>query len=650
MSRLTSCLLCLLTLCSSACSDGDYLLVTSNSPATGARDVSPVTTVVATFDDLLSANGLTADTFYLAYGEDNTRVPATLTGHGTNTATLTPNQPLEHGFSYLATLDDVISTKAFELKKPYQWSFEIAAALAVVATTPANGALGVSIGASVSASFSEVMDLDALRDGAFTLAQGETEIAGMLSLDVNGTVATFTPAVPLGAGLVYTATVSTHAIDEAHVGLAAPYVWSFTTELFGVPPTVSATAPADAGTNVALGGPISATFSEEMASDTLDTDTFLVTAGGLAVAGAVLYDGASKIATFTPSLPFQADAEHTATITSGVTDEGGTALAANFTWTFRTVDARPSVVAFTPSSAAPYISINDKLRATFSAAMDPATVTATTFTLAQGQTPVGGSVAYDTLTHIATFSPNAALVADRPYTATISNAATDTSARALATSFSWSFTTTACGQLPVNLRTARPFALLAGGGVTDTGSSTVIGNVGASPSASINGFLGGAIIGTTEADSQVARAAKVDLGLAYTDAETRDQLCAVAVGPALTGTRTPGLYRAANSLTVSGTLTLDAQGDADAVFIFQVPGGLSVLTSSQVELINGARAANVFWQLDASATIGSVAVFVGTILTRVSVTLDVGASLEGRALADNGFINLDGSDVFLPEL
>jgi hypothetical protein len=655
MNRLTALFLCLIPFWLTACGDDsegepDRLTVEPQVPLNLAVGVPTTTPVVVEFNTDLNKVTLDEDSFTLTQG-GNPRVASVVSFDAVSKlATLTPNAPLLPGLVYEATVLSTVrgGTGQLQMQGDYKWSFTTAdAPLSVSSVVPANGSAGVPIRDSLSITFSEAMDPATLDASTFTLQHGVTQVAGAVSVDDTNRRATFTPDAPLGPGLLYAAIVTTGALSSAaHLGLAEPYSWVFVTA--ATSPTVAATVPVAAATNVGLAGPISAIFSEEMASATFDATTFVLTEAGVSIAGAVSYVSASKTATFIPSAPLHVDAVHTATIKSSVTSSGGTPLGADSIWTFRTLDGKPTVLASSPLSTAPYISINDKLRASFSAPMNAATLTSATFSVAQGATPVAGSVLYVPETNTAIFTPSVALTPGQPYTARISAAAADLNGRTLAPGFSWTFTTTPCGMLPVALGVAASFAALAGGGVSDTASSSVFGNVGVSPGSEITGFLDGSIIGSREANTQAAVNAQAAFGLAYADALGRDAGCAATLTPQLGGqTLTPGLYKSALTLSNTGSLTLDAQGDADAVFIFQA-GGLNALQGSQVLLVGGARAANVFWQLNASASLSGD--FVGTVMAMASVELHLGVVLQGRALARNGLVALDGCDLSLLDL
>jgi len=198
-------------------------------------------------------------------------------------------------------------------------------------------------------------------------------------------------------------------------------------------------------------------------------------------------------------------------------------------------------------------------------------------------------------------------------------------------------------QLPVNLNTASTFTVLAGSTVTNTGPTIVNGNVGLSPGSAVTGFPPGTTGGTIHIADGVASLAQATLTAGYIDAAGRTGGTSVA-GDLVGQTLTTGVYTSTSSLANSGALTLDAQGDSAAVFIFQIASTLTTGSGSQIVLANGAKACNVFWQVGSSATLGTNSVFKGNIMALTSITITTGVNLEGRALARNGAVTLD-SDV-----
>jgi hypothetical protein len=195
--------------------------------------------------------------------------------------------------------------------------------------------------------------------------------------------------------------------------------------------------------------------------------------------------------------------------------------------------------------------------------------------------------------------------------------------------------------LPVPLGTASAFAVLAGSTITNTGATTVNGDLGLSPGTAVTGFPPGQVNGTVHISDAVAVQAKNDLVTAYTDAAARPSTA--TIGTELGGTtRTPGVYdSAAGTFGITGTLTLDGQGDPGAVFIFKAASTLTTASASTVNLINGAQSCNVFWQVGSSATLGTSSTLRGNVMALASITATTGTTVDGRTLARNAAVTLD---------
>lgn len=309
----------------------------------------------------------------------------------------------------------------------------------------------------------------------------------------------------------------------------------------------------------------------------------------------------------------------------------------------------PTVSSTNPLNGATGVAV---ITASFSEPMNASTITTSTFSLSgPGATPVLGTVAYDASSGIARFTPASALTVSTAYTATITTGAKDVAGNGLASNHSWSFTTsaTANGQAAPVLGGAGAFVVLAGSTVTSTGATALTGDLGVSPGTAVTGFPPGTFTGAMHAGDAASAVGMTDLTTAYNDAAGRT-LGPVSVAGNLGGlTLPPGLYKSTSSLAISsGDLTLDAQGDANAVFIFQMASTLTTTSGRAVVLAGGAKASNVFWQVGSSATLGTTSVFKGTVMANQSITLSTGATLNGRALARIGAVTLAGNAAVLP--
>jgi O-glycosyl hydrolase len=424
--------------------------VTSFTPSNGSTGVAANTTLTATFSEAMTASTITASTFTLT-PQGGAAVGATVSYNATTfTATLTPNAPLAPSTTYTATVTTgAVGVTGSALADGNSWSFTTAAGPVptVAAVTPTSGTTGVAIASTVTATFSEAMDPATVTGSTFTLTGGGASVTGTITADPTNTIYTFTPSAPLSYNTTYTALITTGVLAASttlpEVPLAADYSWSFTTAT-PPPAAVTAVTPASGATGVAISGTtVTATFGAAMTSSTINPSTFTVTGPSGAIAGAVTYNATTFVATFTPSLSLASGATYTATIGTGVTTSLGAALPAPYTWSFTTVKgAVPTVSSATPATGATNVNTGTALTATFSESMNAATLTTSTFTLTPtGGSAVAGTIAYISGTDTATFTPSVALAPSTAYTATITTGAQSYQGIALASSYSWTFTT-----------------------------------------------------------------------------------------------------------------------------------------------------------------------------------------------------------------
>jgi hypothetical protein len=204
------------------------------------------------------------------------------------------------------------------------------------------------------------------------------------------------------------------------------------------------------------------------------------------------------------------------------------------------------------------------------------------------------------------------------------------------------------GASGVNLRSASTFAILSGAGISNTGPTIIHGDLGTSPTGTVTGAP--TVNGQIHRADPIAALAKLDLTTAYNDAKGRAGTPTIALPGELSGlTLAPGIYKNASSVKLSsGNLTLDAQGHPNAVFIFQMGTTLTTISNTHIILAGGALAANIYWQVGSSATLGTDSTFKGNILADQSITLTSRAALEGRALARIGAVVLDSNTVDVP--
>jgi hypothetical protein len=456
----------------------------------------------------------------------------------------------------------------------------------------------------------------------------------------------------------------------AGVALGRAFVWSFTTGATRdtTKPTVIFTNPANTAISVPINGRIIAMFSEDMSPGSLSTATFKVTKpGGTAIVGTVAY--ASGSATFRPSYGLKTNTHYIATITTVAKDLAGNPLASNYVWSFDTGAGsdivRPTVTSTNPLSNALAVPIDQKVNATFSEAMNYATITTGDFRLTWSGGNVVGTVTYfyDATNNvtIASFVPQANLLINTMYTATITNEAMDLADNALSGNtpsgnYVWQFTTgSTTGLSTVPLGAATNFAVLAAATVTNTATATnVTGDIGLWPGTSVTNFPPGIDNGTMHVNDPAAQSGEAALNIAYNDAKGRVGAFTPAIGNIGGLVFTPGLYRSATSTAISGggDLILDAKGDPHAVFIFQIGSTLTTSSGFGVTLRGGAKSSQIFWQVGTSATIGTGTHFAGNILAKTSITVVSGAVVDGRALAGaadlTGAVTMDNNTVVRP--
>jgi hypothetical protein len=499
----------------------------------------------------------------------------------------------------------------------------------------------------VTASFSEPMDsVSLLAPGTFTATLPDTiPVPGSVTYDATNNLAVFAPTGgTFASSTTLTATVTTAARSAGLSPLASNYVWTFTTgaSTNTTAPLVTSTNPAATSVGAGTNQKITATFSEAMDSTTLTPSTFtLIGPGDTSILGTVTYSTTGATATFTPSSVLAAGSTYIAVIVAGVSDLAGNALASNFIWGFTTADTTdtiaPTVSSTNPIDSAPGVGIDASINASFDKAMDPATLNPGTFTVTgPGATVVAGQVTYDVPDMIVTFTPTIPLAASTTFSAALSGAL-DLAGNPLAT-FVWTFHTgtTATGLSPIDVGAATNFAAFAQATVTNAGATVVNGDLGLTPGPSVTGFGPGVVNGTIQLDNSAAAAALASLTTAYNNAKGLSGATIIAEN--LAGlTLFPGLYVSAlNSFEISSAnLTLDAQGDPNAVWVFQMPASTLTLTAPGCSTIlkNGAQPSNIYWQVGSSATIAAGCVVEGSILADTTITLADSATVNGRAMA-----------------
>ena len=695
----------------------DTTTVVSTIPANAATGVAINQSVSATFSEAMNCATLTSpDTTFTVLGPGTTTVAGTVNCTG-SIATFTPTALLATNTLFTATITTAATDLAGNaLASAFAWSFRTVPAPTlptVISVVPVNGGTSVPINQALTATFSEAMNPATINAATFTLTgPGGVGVTGAVTYVDAGSVATFTPAANLASSTVYTATITTGTTDLAGDALANNFIWTFTTAAAPdtTPPTVISTIPVNGATNVPFNQAISITFSEAMNPATISSTTFnLAGPGGTAIAGLVTYATIGNAATFTPTADLVPGTVFTATVTTGATDLAGNALASNYVWTFTTGAAPdttpPTVVSTIPLNGATGVAINQAVSATFSEAMNPLTITSATFQLAApGGALIAATIAYDPTNFIATLTPSTSLVYNTTYTATITTGETDLAGNALTSNYVWTFTTAVLVlPPPVDLGTASLFGAFGGAaGITNQGTSTVVnGDIGTTGASTlITGFHDngpgciytetplniGMVNGTIEtapppptiscpnegttATSDIAANAAADALAAYgtlvawpggLDVSTCLGCGGGSAGELGGRTLAAGVYKSAPGtygITV-GDLTLDAQGDPNAYWIFQMATTLTVGTPSANEsviLANGAQAKNIFWQVGTAATINGIlggGTMVGTIISQAAITISTAGvgtvtTINGRVVALAASITMVNTVINVP--
>jgi len=326
--------------------------------------------------------------------------------------------------------------------------------------------------------------------------------------------------------------------------------------------------------------------------------------------------------------------------------------------------SRPTATSTDPQQNVTGVPRNQAIAFTFSEEMDPLTINASTFTLKQGANAVPGSVTYSGTT--ATLIPTNVLAAATVYTATMTTGAKTLSGISLASNKVWSFTTggATSAQAVVNLGSAVNFLILAKTAITNIATSTLTGDLGLSPAATsyITGFALTNATGyatSTQVTGSIFAADMVsptpinlttavsNMITAYDDAAGRPspdffELYSGNIGGK---TLTPGIYKWTNTVLIPSDVTIS--GSSTDVWIFQIAGNLTMSSDKEITLSGGALARNIFWQVAGQVTLGTTSHFEGIILSKTGITVQTGASMNGRALAQTA-VTLDKNTVTQP--
>ena len=441
--------------------------VTTLTPANGATGVPLATQIIATFSEPIDPATIAAVELRDA---SSVVVPVNASYNAaSNTVTLTPLAPLASSTVYTvvvrggATDPRVKDVAGNALAQNVSASFTTLASdvtpPTVIAVSPANGSAGFVRTANVTATFSEAMDSTTINATTFVLRDAtDAVVPATVSYSTSSRIATLNPTPTLNSGATYRVTIvggGSGAKDLAGNALAVDRVWSFTAEVDSTPPSVSTKSPAAGVTGVSRTANVTATFNEPMDGATINVTTFeLRDPSNAIVAGMVSYNATSRVATLNPTPTLAYSTTYTAIVRGGASDPrakdvSGNALAADVVWTFTTeADViAPTVSSVSPANGTTGISRTANITATFSEAMDPATISASTVELRNASNvAVPSLITYSSSTRRVTIDPAATLAGSSTYVVTIRGGSTDPTVKdaqgnPLAVDRTWSFTT-----------------------------------------------------------------------------------------------------------------------------------------------------------------------------------------------------------------
>ena len=550
----------------------------------------------------------------------------------------------------------------------------------VVATSPANGATNVPLNDIITVTFNQQINPATINSSSFKI-NGTIPLAGTITY--SGVTATFVPTTALPINTTFVGTISTAVKDLSGNALQQDYIWTFSTGST-IRPMVAVTSPTTNETNVALNKIVEATFNMPMNSATITTSSFTLKQGTSVIPGTVTYN--ANTAFFKPTSSLTSNTIYTATITTAVQNLAGVSIATDYIWNFTTgTNIAPIVTSTSPNPDETGVLLNKIITATFNMPMDPLTLTTTTFSIKQGTTAIAGNVTYAGTT--ASFTSTNPLLANTRYTATITTAVKSSTGISLANNYVWSFTTQNTTFGP-NLGSVAIYGAFGGNaGVTNQGINTVInGSIGTTAASTlVTGFHDATAIYTetplnvgfvtngiftappmpgTAASFAIATQGLADANAAYISMSPANLPGGTDPGTGELGglTLAPGVYKSASGTfkITNGNLTLDAQGNPNATWVFQTAAGLTVgiagpTGAKSVIMIGGALPANVFWYVGSAATINAAGggTMVGTIIANAGVSFSTAGNaaqtvLNGRAISLVASVTMVNTTINVP--
>jgi hypothetical protein len=641
--------------------------VASTQPVPDGGAVELPSSVVATFSEAMAP--LTTATFVLR--QAGNPVAGTVSNSGL-TATFDPTDPLLPSTEYEAIVFRTATDAAGNpMLADFSWTFTTGVTPDVrrpeiSQTWPRNGTTGVPIGGDIAAFVSEDIAQLTATASSFTLRRLGALVPGVVTSSESSMV--FRPANTLDPLTTYVATVRTAVTDQSGNALQRSYAWNFRTgnSADTTAPTLIRTVPGFSAGGVNRSDSVQVEFSEVMDPISLNGATLELRAGAVLVPGTVVHLG--SVAQFVPNSPLNASTVYNVTVTTGAEDLAGNALEENQTWSFTTGGAidttRPEVSSTNPMNGATEVARDSSINVSFGEDMDPLSLTVAAMTVSgPSGVEVFGTVRYLPASRLLSFTPSVTLLSSANYDVTVAFSARNLSGVTMLSNFSWSFTTSETGfsREPVSLGVLNGFAATAGNGLVNTnpsGFTVMNGNVALDPVATCSGdgvgctFLNPIINGQLFVNDGggVSSRAQSDASGAHSNALSRTAGTTSSLVP--TGTYLGGVYSSAagNSLGVSGTVTLNAAGNPDAVWVFQSDASITVDDDTRIVLANGALAQNVFWVAGSLIAVGSDAEMQGVLLADGNIVLGANSTLLGRAFTVGGLLSLASNSVTMPSL
>lgn len=638
--------------------EGICPVVLSTNPSDLETNVSLDEIILVEFNGQMNSSSINASSFILKAsinGVDSIIPGSVSYSESTNTLVFIPDNLLEVNKTYLANVRPTVKDISGNfLQKEYSWTFSTSGYITpmVVFTNPKNLDSNVKYDETIFATFNMPMDNQSINTSTFKVLKNGVEINGTVSY--GGLIAVFNPNVDFEADTKYTCILNKDIKNIDGTSIQSDYVWTFKTEAISTP-TVTDIDPNNGENDVALNKVITALFSEEMDPLSFTATSFKLKEGTNDINGVISVNKANF--SFNPDVNLLSNTTYDVEFTTTIKSKKGIFLQNNVTWQFTTgANQAPEIISTLPLNGSSNVAFNQVISATFDQVMDPLTFTNSSFYVNNGNSNITGQISYNGST--ISFTPDVILTASTTYKASLTTAVKNPSGLSIANLYEWTFSTNSTG---VNLNSAENFGILAGVGITNAAGFSTINNlnVGIYPGvrSSIVGFPpavvnNGSIFASDDpipaGVAAMLQQAKLDLVNAYLFAKDAQSPAPVTVAGDQGGkTLSPGIYKSTSTLLIqSGDLTLDAQGDPNAVWIFQIASDFTTIggAGGNVILSGGAQAKNIYWQTGSSATLGNSTIFKGNILALTSITMNTGAVAEGRMLAQNGSVVMSGNN------